>query len=261
MWEQITLALLLTGSNGLLQSLFLLLAQIAGSIAASALALGLFQTVLPVRTTLTNGVSIPCGLLIEAILMTELTFVILMLANDKHRATFIAPLGIGFALFVGELVGVYWTGGSLNPTRSFGPNVVSWRWETTHWIYWVGPMIGSIIAAIIYKTLKRFEMNMSHPNQDVGDENAAHSPYEAVTGRQGELTAKVLRNLGIDTYDATYGPVGYPDGQSIGVITLWHKRPRSNTVGEDVPAVGPLGTPTRQSREVGHRKDISVEGM
>lgn len=40
---------------------------------------------------------------------------ILLLAAEKHKATFIAPIGIGLALFVAELLGVYYTGGSLNP--------------------------------------------------------------------------------------------------------------------------------------------------
>ena len=40
-----------------------------------------------------------------------------------------APVGIGLALFVAELIGVYYTGGSLNPARSFGPCVVSGVWQ------------------------------------------------------------------------------------------------------------------------------------
>lgn len=53
-----------------------------------------------------------------------LMLAILLLAAEKNKATFIAPIGIGLALFVAELLGVYYTGGSLNPARSFGPSVV-----------------------------------------------------------------------------------------------------------------------------------------
>lgn len=49
---------------------------------------------------------------------------ILLLAAEKNKATFIAPVGIGIALFVAEMWGVGYTGGSLNPARSFGPSVV-----------------------------------------------------------------------------------------------------------------------------------------
>ena len=68
-------------------------------------------------------------------LTAELVFTIYMLANEKHKATFIAPIGIGMALFIAEMVGVYYTGGSLNPARSFGPCVVSGVWDPEHWIY------------------------------------------------------------------------------------------------------------------------------
>lgn len=80
---------------------------------------------------------------------------ILLLAAEKNKATFIAPIGIGLALFVAELLGVYYTGGSLNPARSFGPDVVLKTFSHYHWIYWVGPLLGAIIAAGFYKMLVR----------------------------------------------------------------------------------------------------------
>lgn len=48
---------------------------------------------------------------IEMFLTVELVFTIFMLAAEKHKATFIAPIGIGLALFIAELTGVYFTGG------------------------------------------------------------------------------------------------------------------------------------------------------
>lgn len=97
-----------------------------------------------------------------------------MLANEKHKATFMAPIGVGLALFVAEMVGVYYTGGSLNPARSFGPCVISGVWDQEHWIYCksrvpplsyffcamlrcsegVGPSAGAILAWAFYKFIK-----------------------------------------------------------------------------------------------------------
>lgn len=77
-----------------------------------------------VRTQLAGGTSVAQGLFIEMFLTSLLMLAILLLAAEKHKATFIAPIGIGLALFVAELLGVYYTGGSLNPARSFGPSVV-----------------------------------------------------------------------------------------------------------------------------------------
>jgi glycerol uptake facilitator-like aquaporin len=54
---------------------------------------------------------------------------ILFLAAEKHKATFIAPVGIGIALFMAEMWGVYYTGGSLNPARSFGPSVADHKFN------------------------------------------------------------------------------------------------------------------------------------
>ena len=58
-----------------------------------------------VNTQLGGGTSIARGLFIEMFLTAELIFVIFMLAAEKNRATFIAPLGIGLSLFVAELSG------------------------------------------------------------------------------------------------------------------------------------------------------------
>jgi aquaporin related protein len=58
-----------------------------------------------VATTLGGGTSISRGLFIEMFLTTELVFVIIMLAAEKHKSTYLAPIGIGIAFFVAELSG------------------------------------------------------------------------------------------------------------------------------------------------------------
>ena len=52
---------------------------------------------------------------------------------------------IGLAIGSGPLGGV-----SMNPARSLGPAIWTGRW-TAHWLYWVGPYIGAIVATVFYK--------------------------------------------------------------------------------------------------------------
>ena len=96
-----------------------------------------------------------------------------MLAAEKHKSTFLAPVGIGLALFVAELVGVFYTGGSLNPTRSFGPCVVTRKFPGYHYIYWFGPMMGTLLAYGMYKIVKSVEYQTVNPGQDFDDHEAA----------------------------------------------------------------------------------------
>ena len=81
----------------------------------------MYPTPMRVSASLTSGTSPVQGLFIETICTGMLTFTIIMLAKEKHRATFIAPIGIGLAMFIGELASVNFTGGALNPARWLGP--------------------------------------------------------------------------------------------------------------------------------------------
>jgi hypothetical protein len=115
-------------------------------------------------------------------LTTQLVFTIFMLAAEKHRATFIAPVGIGLSLFIAELMGVYYTGGSLNPARSFGPCVVLGSFHGYHWIYWVGPILGALLASSFYMFIKALEYETVNPDQD-GQGNEGHV-FDPDTGKE-----------------------------------------------------------------------------
>ncbi|KAI8933710.1 hypothetical protein NX059_009426 [Plenodomus lindquistii] len=167
----VTFAMLLCRAMSPLRGFLLLAAQIGGSIFASYLVSVLFPTDFNVRTTLGEGTSLAQGFFIEMVLTAELVFTIFMLAKEKHKATFIAPVGIGLALFIGELVGVYYTGGSLNPARSFGPCVVTGIWDKEHWIYWIAPLCGAIFAVGFYQFIKILEYEVANPGQDDDDKD------------------------------------------------------------------------------------------
>jgi aquaporin related protein len=135
--------------------------------AAAALVSCMFPgDIATVNTTLAPGVSIVQGVFIEMFLTSLLVFIVLMLATEKSKDTFIAPIGIGLALFVAELAGVYYTGGSLNPARSLGPAVAARSFPSYHWLYWVGPCLGALITAGYFRFVKYFKYEEANPGQD-----------------------------------------------------------------------------------------------
>jgi aquaporin related protein len=161
----------LVGAVGPVKAILLTIAQILGAIAAAAIVSGLFPGPLLVRTTLNPFTSVLRGLFIEMFLTALLIFTIFMLVAEKHKATFLAPIGIGLALFVAELAGVWFTGGSLNPARSFGPEVVTKSFARHHWIYWVGPFLGSLLALLFYRLVKALEYETANPDPNADPES------------------------------------------------------------------------------------------
>ncbi|KIW01322.1 uncharacterized protein PV09_07097 [Verruconis gallopava] len=222
----VTLAFLLTRTNDLARSIVLLVSQLMGAIAASALALALFQTIAPLRTTPSDDVSIPRALFIEAAMTAQLVLTILMLAREKHRTTSVAPLGIGLALVFGELVGIFWTGGSLNPARSFGPNVVSWNWKSNHWIYWIGPFVGSLIAVTIHRILIRLAHVLGARNHRNDVHLAQRHQMTSVSEKENENVANASDNAMTSKALQSFR---YTDSDLTGIINLWH---RSSIQGE-----------------------------
>ncbi|UPX13892.1 Aquaporin-1 [Ascochyta rabiei] len=83
------------------------------------------------------------------------------------------------------MAGVLYTGGSLNPARSFGPDVATRTFDGYHWIYWVGPLLGSLLAVLLYRLLKMLEYETANPDADgdgrhidVYDHRSSSGQYE-----------------------------------------------------------------------------------
>lgn len=79
--------------------------QFLGAIVAAGLVSGLLPGPLQAENSLSSGATVAQGLFLEAILTAELILTIIMLAVEKSRTTFMAPLAIGLALFVAHLIG------------------------------------------------------------------------------------------------------------------------------------------------------------
>ena len=82
-----------------------------------------------------------------------LGFVIMAVATDDRTPAGVAPFAIGSTVFAGALVTGPLTGGSFNPARSLGPAVASGVW-TAHWLYWIAPILGMVLAMRLYDQLR-----------------------------------------------------------------------------------------------------------
>ena len=101
----VTVGMVLIGAITWVRGVLLFVTQIIGGMAAAGLVKALFQGELNVSTYPSGGTTIAQAVIIEMILTAQLVFTIFMLAAEKHRGNFVAPVGIGISLFVSELVG------------------------------------------------------------------------------------------------------------------------------------------------------------
>jgi len=154
----ITIGFWVTKRGGTLQSLFYCLAQLAGaSAAAYLLAAVLPETVWrPVAlgaTDLLPDFTRIHGMLLEALVTAFAVFVyfasVLPESDGIPRP---GALAVGLAVTSGVLISQPFTGASLNPARTFGPALAAHHW-VNHGVYWVGPLFGGLVAAVVYERL------------------------------------------------------------------------------------------------------------
>jgi MIP family channel proteins len=100
-----------------------------------------------------NGIGAGSAVVIEGVLTFFLVWVIFATAADP-RGTFasIAGLAIGLTITLDIYIGGVYTGAAMNPARAFGPDLVQNYWSDA-WVWWVGPLIGGALAALLYEYL------------------------------------------------------------------------------------------------------------
>ena len=101
----------------------------------------------------------PGGYSLFACFLAEvvLTFVFLMVilgSTDRRVPAGFAPIAIGLALTLIHLISIPVTNTSVNPARSTGPALFVGGWAIGQlWLFWVAPIIGAVLAGIIYPLL------------------------------------------------------------------------------------------------------------
>ena len=80
--------------------------------------------------------------------------VVLGTTDSKVGAGNFAGLAIGLSLILIHLVGIHFTGTSVNPARSLGPAIFAGGEALANvWVFFVGPLIGGVLAAGIWKVI------------------------------------------------------------------------------------------------------------
>jgi aquaporin TIP len=152
----VTISLLVARRTDAQSAIAYIIAQLIGAVLA-ALALKMLLPSQVVRGALVGTPSIAStitvgrAVAIEALLTFFLVSAVFGTAVSPE-APKIGGFGIGLVLFFDIMVGGPLTGAVMNPARAFGPSVVSGAW-TGHIYYWIGPVLGGVIAAILWDKL------------------------------------------------------------------------------------------------------------
>jgi aquaporin Z len=152
----ITFGFLLTRRmDAMLAGIYVVSQLVAGAVAAL-----LLNVIFPTPPNLDAGVPVVAdrvssggAVLAEAILTFFLVWVVFATAADPRGAfKSIAGLAIGLTITLDILAGGPLTGAAMNPARAFGPELVQNVWDHW-WVYWLGPLAGGGIAALMYELL------------------------------------------------------------------------------------------------------------
>uniref|UniRef100_UPI0035900CED aquaporin-4-like isoform X1 n=2 Tax=Myxine glutinosa TaxID=7769 RepID=UPI0035900CED len=139
-------------------NLFKAIGYVAAQCFGAMLGGGLLRAVSPFTTSfgvtkLHTDLGAGRGVLVEAIITFALVLTVFASTDKKRTDLLCSPaLPIGLTVAVGHLFAIPYTGSSMNPARSLGSAVVSGEWPA-HWVYWVGPILGGLLACGMYEYL------------------------------------------------------------------------------------------------------------
>ena len=164
----VTLAMLISKRIKAGEAAGYMVAQVVGAIIGAGLVLAIArgagspQFVLSPETFGINGYDVhsPGHYTMMAALLTETFFTMLLVitvlgATDEKAPSGFAGLAIGLALTVTNLAAIPVTNASINPARSIGPAIYVGGWALQQlWLFIVAPLLGGVIAAVVFKALK-----------------------------------------------------------------------------------------------------------
>ena len=155
----VSIAMLLDGRMTFGEFIVYVIAQFLGAIAGAALLWAVAGKDCSLATNApASGVSVGIAILVEVILTCMFVYTVMgtTAKKDFHGAGIVN----GFALALVHILGVSFTGTSVNPARTFGPALIKALQGdssalSVYWIFLVAPLAGGILAAILYRIINR----------------------------------------------------------------------------------------------------------
>ncbi|KAG9274730.1 aquaporin-1-like [Astyanax mexicanus] len=150
----VSLGMLVSCQISVVRAMFYIVAQMLGAVLGSGVVLGVRpEAVDSLGLNKLNGVSLGQAFGIEFLLTLQLVLCFLA-TSDQRRQEVVGsgPFAVGLSVVLGHLAGVSFTGCGINPARSFGPALVTLKFEN-HWVFWAGPLCGGAVAAVLYDFL------------------------------------------------------------------------------------------------------------
>ena len=149
----VSIAMLVSGKMSVKDFIAYIVAQFAGALAgAGILAYFMGSTEALGQNGLYDG-DIVKSLIIEVVLTFIFVLAILGVTSKAENSN-VAGLVIGLSLVLVHLIGIPFTGTSVNPARSFGPALlVGGDALADVWVFIVAPLVGGVLAALVYKFL------------------------------------------------------------------------------------------------------------
>ena len=129
--------------------------QLAGAVVAALILRFLFHAAALKGTAPAPAAHFGDGraFVVELVLTALLVLAVWATAVDPRGAfKSIAGLAIGLTITMDVFMGGPLTGAAMNPARAFGPELAGNVWHGW-WIYWIGPIAGALIAALLYEYL------------------------------------------------------------------------------------------------------------
>jgi glycerol uptake facilitator-like aquaporin len=148
-----TLAFALRRDMGWVMAIVYWVVQFAAAAAGALLARALFGNHGNLAATMPHPGQHVSAAVFEAVITFGLVLMVLSLANGPKLNGPFVPLAVGAYIMAWGTMGGPFDGASMNPARSFGPDVAIGD-LSTWWIYLVGPVAGAVVAVGVARVLR-----------------------------------------------------------------------------------------------------------